>query len=113
MDSRRVVSFNAFTAAQALDARTQYEFLMDELVDIESSMDDSEELNLMLAAFGQSVVLQVTSIDYHDKLMVFSGFVDGKEATLFQHVGQLNFLVLVRPKRDPSKPPCRISARDD
>ncbi len=60
----------------------------------------------MLTNFGQSVLMNVTNITYEKSvLMIFKGYVNGRESTLIQHINQLNFLLTSvekesdRPKR--------------
>ena len=70
----------------------------------EAQLDKDHEVGVMMTNFGQSVVMQVTSITYEDPvLMVFRGFVNGRESVLIQHVGQLNFM-LTTVNRDPGQP---------
>ena len=45
--------------------------------------------------------------DENPVLMVFKGFVNGKEATLLQHINQLNFL-LTSVDKAPEKPKIKI-----
>lgn len=40
--------------------------------------------------------------------LIFYGTVGGQEATLIQHMSQLNFLLMSVPKADPEKPARRI-----
>lgn len=73
---------------------TQFEIIKRYVQEYESSLDKEHEVGLLLTSFGQSVLMQVTSITYEESvLMVFKGFVNGKEATLIQHINQLNFLL--------------------
>lgn len=90
-------------------ADNQYEILMKEIKDFESELDENEEVALQLASFGQSVLMQVTEIGYHNpSLIFFYGYVNNQWSQLIQHVSQLNFLLTTIPKADPSKPPRRI-----
>lgn len=48
----------------------------------------------MLTNFGQSILMQVTSITYRNPvLLIFYSYVDGRDATLIQHVNQLGFML--------------------
>lgn len=74
----------------------------------EATLDKEHEVGVMMTNFGQSVVMQVTSITYEDPvLMIFRGFVNGRESTLIQHIGQLNFM-LTTVNRDPGQPKRKI-----
>ena len=71
-------------------------------------MDDEHEVGVMLTNFGQSVLMSVTNITYeYSVLMVFKGFVNGRVATLIQHINQLNFL-LTTIEKEPDRPKRRI-----
>ena len=86
-----------------------YEVIMDRIKEFEDDLDDEHEVAVQLAAFGQSVVLSVTGITYSNpSTLVFHGYVGDQNATLIQHVNQLNFLLLAVKKADPEKPPRRI-----
>ena len=81
-------------------------------MDFEAALDDEHEVGLLLTNFGQSVLMHVTDITYEKSvLMVFNGYVNGKQATLIQHISQLNFLLTTvekspeRPKRRPRPSP--------
>ncbi len=67
--------------------------------DFEKSLDEGHEVGLLLTNFGQSILMQVTEVSYEEPvLMVFKGLVNGQEATLIQHISQLNFLLTSTPK---------------
>ena len=86
-----------------------YEVIMRRIKEFEDGLDYDHEVGAMLAYFGQSLTLSVTSIGYSNpSTLVFHGFVDGKHATLIQHMSQLNFLLIALPKAEPDKPPRRI-----
>lgn len=84
----------------------QFRILRKYIEDFEKTLDPEHEVAIMLTNFGQTITMQVTYITYEEPvLMVFKGFVNGQEATLIQHVNQLNFLLTSirkiedRPKR--------------
>ena len=82
---------------------TQFEIIKKYIQDFESKVDSEHEVGLLLTSFGQSVLMQVTYVTYEKSvLMVFKGFVNGKEATLIQHINQLNFL-LTTVEKEPEK----------
>ena len=86
-----------------------YEVIVDRIKEFEEDLNDDQEVAVQLASFGQSITMTVTQIGYSNpSTLVFYGFVGEKNATLIQHVSQLNFLLLAVPKADPSKPPRRI-----
>lgn len=86
-----------------------YEVIVRRIKAFQDELDDDHEVALQLASFGQSIILSVTSIGYSNpSTLIFYGFVDGRPATLIQHMTQLNFLLLSMPKQDPEKPPRRI-----
>lgn len=87
----------------------QCEVLMGRIKDFEDSLDDDHEAVLKLTAFGQSITLAVTDIEYSNPyLLVFHGSTDTGPATLIQSVSQLNFLIQAVPKADPKKPARRV-----
>lgn len=95
-------------------ADRQYEIIMESIAAFEAELDDSQEVAVMLASFGQSVLMQVTDIGYSNPSLIhFYGFVNGNKAELIQHVNQLNFLLTSVPKADPEKPARRIGYLQD
>lgn len=87
----------------------QYECLMEYISEFENNLDDTQEVALKLACFGQTIILNVTYIGYHNpSLIQFCGYSDGKYCELIQHVSQLNFLLMAVPKSEPEKPARRI-----
>lgn len=85
---------------------TQFEIIRDYIERFEVSLDPEHEVGVMLTNFGQSVLMNVTNITYEKSvLMIFKGYVNGRESTLIQHINQLNFLLTSvekesdRPKR--------------
>lgn len=78
---------------------TQFEIIKKHILEFQASLDNEHDVAVMLTNFGSSVLMQVTSIGYEKSvLMVFKGYVDGRESTLIQHVSQLNFLLTSVPK---------------
>ena len=75
-------------------ADTQFEIIRDYILEFQESLDNEHDVGLMLTNFGSTMVMQVTEIGYEESvLMIFKGFVNGRESTLIQHVSQLNFLL--------------------
>lgn len=86
-----------------------YEVISKRIKEFEDSLDNNHEVVVKLASFGQSITMQVTDIGYSNpSTLVFYGYVETQQATLIQHMSQLNFLLLSVPKHDPEKPPRRI-----
>ena len=86
-----------------------YEVILKRIKEFQDELDDEHEVALQLASFGQSITLAVTDIGYSNpSTLVFYGYVNGRPATLIQHMSQLNFLLLSVQKQDPGKPPRRI-----
>ena len=86
-----------------------YEVILKRIKEFQDELDDEHEVALQLASFGQSITLAVTAIGYSNpSTLVFYGYVNGRPATLIQHMSQLNFLLLSVQKQDPGKPPRRI-----
>ena len=90
------------------DSETQFEILKRYIEDIQNSLDSEHEVGMLLTNFGQNVLLKVTYISYESPvLMIFKGYVNDKEATLVQHVNQLNFL-LTSVDKEPDRPKRKI-----
>ncbi len=91
------------TPMQHMWADTQFEIIKEYIQEFEKNLDTEHEVGLWLTSFGQSMLMQVTHITYEKSvLMIFKGFVNGNEATLIQHINQLNFL-LTAIKKEPEK----------
>lgn len=83
---------------------TQFEIIKKYVLDFQKSLDQEHDIGLLLTNFGQTMLMEVTHIGFEKSvLMVFRGFVNGREATLIQHISQLNFLLTSVPK-EPEKP---------
>lgn len=96
------------------NADFQYEILMEYIKEFESELNDDEEVALQLTSFGQSILLQVTDIGYHNpSIITFYGYVNDRPAQLIQNVSQLSFLLSSAPKADPSNPAKRIGFISD
>lgn len=87
---------------------TQFEIIKRYILDFQKSLDDEHDVGVLLTNFGSTMLMQVTSVGFERSvLMVFRGYVDGREATLIQHVSQLNFLLTSVPKA-PDEPKRKI-----
>ncbi|HEY8401165.1 MAG TPA: DUF6173 family protein [Cytophagaceae bacterium] len=90
----------------------QYEIIREAIIEFEKSLDQEHEVAIKLAAFGQTILMNITDIGYSNPCLIhFYGTVNGNEAELIQHVSQLNFLLMAVPKAEPEKPPRRIGFR--
>ncbi len=106
--SRGIEAIKTDTPAQHMWADEQFEILKRYIQEFEQSLDAEHEVGLMMTNFGQSVIMQVTQITYeYPVLMVFKGYVEGREATLIQHINQLNFL-LTTLEKEPNRPKIQI-----
>ena len=86
-----------------------YEVILRRVKEFEETLDDDHEVAVKLASFGQSVTMVVSGLGFSNpSTLVFYGFVGDQQATLIQHMSQLNFLLLAVRKADPEKPPRRI-----
>lgn len=90
-------------------ADTQFEIIKEYVQEFEKSLDKEHEVGLLLTNFGQSVLMEVETIGYEKSvILVFKGKVNGNQATLIQHMNQLNFLLTALPKTEPEKPKRKI-----
>lgn len=90
------------------DSETQFEILKQYIEEFQNSLDSEHEVGMLLTNFGKNILLRVTYISYESPvLMIFKGFVNDKESTLVQHVGQLNFL-LTSVEKEPNRPKRKI-----
>lgn len=87
----------------------QYEIIMKSIADFESELDDNQEIAIMLASFGQSILMRVTDIGYSNPSLIhFYGYVNEQKSELIQHVSQLSFLLTAVQKADSDRPARRI-----
>lgn len=87
---------------------TQFEIIKRYILDFQQSLDNEHDVGVLLTNFGSTMLMRVTSVGFERSvLMVFRGYVDGREATLIQHVSQLNFLLTSVPKA-PDEPKRKI-----
>lgn len=104
----KIREINIDTPVQHMWADEQFEILKKYIQEFEHSLDAEHEVGIMMTNFGQSVLMQVTQVWYEDPvLMVFKGFVNGREATLIQHINQLNFM-LTSVEKEPDRPKRQI-----
>ena len=85
-------------------ADEQFEILKKHIQLFESELDSTQEVGIMMTNFGQSVLMQVTEITFeYPVLMIFKGNVNGRKATLIQHINQLNFMLTAMELSDGKK----------
>ena len=85
-------------------ADTQFEIIRKYVTEFQAKLDNEHDVGVWLTNFGNAVLMEVTKIYFENPvLMIFTGLVNGREATLIQHISQLNFLLTTVPK-DPEKP---------
>ena len=105
--AKRFEEIQIDSPVQHMWADQQFEILKRYIQEFEESLDDEHEVGILMTNFGQSVLMNVTSIAYEEPvLMVFKGYVESREATLIQHINQLNFMlttVEVKPDRPKQK----------
>lgn len=89
-------------------ADEQFKILKRYIQEFEHSLDAEHEVGIKMTNFGQTVLMHVQQITYENPvLMVFKGYVNGREATLIQHINQLNFM-LTSVEKEPDRPKRRI-----
>lgn len=99
---------NIDTPIQHMWVDEQFDILKRYIQEFESSLDAEHEVGIMMTNFGQSVLMQVTQVTYEDPvLMAFKGYVNSREATLIQHINQLNFM-LTTVEKEPDRPKRQI-----
>lgn len=104
------IPLEAVSSESAYYASRTYDIIMEEIRDFEMGLDNNHEVLIQLASFGKSITLAVTDIGYaNPSTLFFYGQVNGKDATLIQHISQLNFLLLAAEKPDPNAAPRRIA----
>lgn len=87
---------------------TQFEIIRKYVLDFQASLDEEHDIGLLLTNFGQTMLMEVTQIGFERSvLMVFRGYVNGRQSTLIQHISQLSFLLTSVPK-DPNAPKRKI-----
>lgn len=102
-------SINSISARDYKMADWKYEKIMEQISEFQDNLPDTVDVCVRLACFGQSVVMAVNEIGYQNPdMLYFYGTVDGMEAQLIQHISQLNFLLIAKPKTEPTAKPRRI-----
>lgn len=96
------------------NADRQYEIIKQSIQEFEKDLDEESEVAVHLAAFGQSILMQVTELGYSNPSLIhFYGYVNGAKSELIQHVNQLSFLLTAVPKTNPDRPARRIGFIDE
>lgn len=90
-------------------ADNQYKILMESIIEFQNTLDEDHEVGAMLSSFGQNIIMNVTNLGYaNPSLIIFYGYVNGQRCELYQHINQINFLLMACPKIEPNKPARRI-----
>ena len=90
--------YNMESPKENMWADDQFRILREQIQLFEETLDDEHEVGLMMTNFGQTVTMQVMEITYANPvLMIFRGYVNGRKATLIQHINQLNFMLTSVP----------------
>ena len=90
--------YNMESPRENIWADDQFRILREQIQLFEASLDEEHEVGLMMTNFGQTVTMQVMEITYENPvLMIFRGYVNGRRATLIQHINQLNFMLTSVP----------------
>lgn len=101
---RSVAKINVDSPAQHMWSDEQFEILKKYIQDFEKTLDPTHEVGVMMTNFGQSIIMQVTEITHeYPVLLIFKGYVNGRYATLIQHINQLNFM-LTSIEKEPDRP---------
>lgn len=90
------------------DSASIFEVILNYIDNFQNELDNEHEASVYLANFGQNILLDVTQIICEPpSLIVFKGYCNGKQSTLVQHIGQLNFL-LTSVEKNPALPKRKI-----
>ena len=101
---RSVANISIDTPDQHMWSDEQFEILKKYIQDFEKSLDPNHEVGVMMTNFGQSIIMRVTEIAHeYPVLLIFKGYVNGRYATLIQHINQLNFM-LTSVEIEPERP---------
>lgn len=87
-------------------AKWKYEKILEQIKEFEDDLDDEHEAAIQFAGFE---TMYVTGIGYQNPdILYFYGLVGNSDATIIQHMSQLNLLLLAVEKRDKNRPARRI-----
>lgn len=90
-----------------------YEKMAEQIKEFQDELDNEHEVGIMLASFGQPVMLAVEDIGFQNpNLIYFYGTISGNQTQLIQHMSQVN-LVLTAVAKQPDKPARRIGFHVD
>lgn len=89
-------------------ADCQFDILKKYIQEFEKSLDAEHEVGIQMTNFGQSILMLVSDITFENPvLMIFKGSINNREATLIQHINQLNF-ILTSVEKDSDRPKRQI-----
>lgn len=87
----------------------KYKKLKEQIEEFQSELSNDVDVCIALAAFGTSMIMQVTDIGYQNPdMLYFYGYINGSETQLIQHISQLNFALMAVKKDEPERAPRRI-----
>lgn len=95
------------TTIPEMKSPTEYAFeaLVDEVRQFEGALSEGEVVGAMLASFGQSITLQISSISRSGQFFCFDGLTgDGDQARLVQHFTQTSVLLVKLKTELPRRP---------
>ena len=105
---KRIETITIDSPAQHMWVDEQFKILKRYIQNFEKALDNEHEVGIMMTNFGQSILMIVTQVTYESPvLMIFKGYVNGREATLIQHINQLNFM-LTTVDKEPDRPKRKI-----
>jgi hypothetical protein len=90
----------------AIFADTMYERIATQIKDFEDDLNPDEEVGARLASFGQTVLIAIEDIRFHNPhLIIIDGVTpEGDRCTLLQHMNQVNILlVALKAKGEPRR----------
>lgn len=76
----------------------------------ESKLNQNEDVMIMAASFGSTVIFYVHTIEFNNpNIIIFHGSDEnGNDISLLQHCNQLNFLLQVGKREQPEQPKRQI-----
>ena len=80
-----------------------YDRLSNYIIEFEKDLESNEELAIRLVSFGESIIINVDDIGYHNpSLISFTGTTSsGARVKLVQHVSQISFLLMATKSAEP------------
>lgn len=109
-NANRQKVINAAAIQEGSTAECVAKNLFEQIIDYQSKLSDEDDVAISIVQFNQSTTILVDSIGYSGYNLVYFEGKDGcgKPVKLIQHIQQLNFLLMVVPKPEPSEPKRKI-----